>query len=234
MAKRPVYVPEYESDLFVRTEFVEFTWHAGMAPSQRQKSIDELHLEAIRLGICNRPLEVSSKSREELGVKLSAFNLGAETQNQKKRFTVETAFQSSKVFKNGGPYTELLYGTSIAAKKDPRLKESGNLIEFRFFGEVWELNPKTAFYDWLYLQALRKNLWAMNTLCEFDAFTDIEFNPQKSINCQAYSVALFKSLSRRNLLDAALESKQSFLEITGGFVSNSSENSYIQPNLFSY
>ena len=38
-------------------------------------------------------------------------------------------------------------------------------------------------------------------LIQYEAFTDIEFNPQKSINCQAYSVAMFVALSKRNLLD---------------------------------
>ena len=32
----------------------------------------------------------------------------------------------------------------------------------------------------------------------YEAFTDIEFNPKKSFNCQAYSVALYKSLLKRN------------------------------------
>lgn len=38
----------------------------------------------------------------------------------------------------------------------------------------------------------------------YDAFTDIEFNPQKSINCQAYSIALFVALTKRNLLEGGL------------------------------
>ena len=31
----------------------------------------------------------------------------------------------------------------------------------------------------------------------YDAFTDIEFNPKKSYNCQAYSAALFKAANHR-------------------------------------
>jgi hypothetical protein len=169
---------------------------------------------------------------EPLGIQLSAFNLTVKTEKYQREFTVETAYQSSKVFQNGGPYKELLYGTSIEAKKDQRLKESGSLKYFEFFGVKWPLEPKTAFYDWVYLNALRKNIWVYEKLDDYDAFTDIEFNPKKSINCQAYSVALFKSLRGRGLLDDALESQESFLDIVGGRpVNNANENTNIQGNL---
>ncbi len=50
-------------------------------------------------------------------------------------------------------------------------------------------------------------------ILDYTAFTDIEFNPKKSINCQARSCALYVSLARKELLDIALESKESFLDI---------------------
>lgn len=232
MAERPVYIPCYTGDLLVETKYIEFTWYPGMAPSQRQKSVVALHESARQLGVCSHPLEISSKSLVQLGVKLSAFNLTVETEKHKRTFTVESAFQSSKVFRAGGPYKDLLFGTSRAAKKDPRLKESGELVEFEFFGSRWALEPKTAFYDWLYLNALRKNQWAADELDDYDAFTDIEFNPKKSINCQAYSVALYKSLAGRGLIDDALANKLSFLQIIGnGPVNNAVENTYVQPRL---
>ena len=40
------------------------------------------------------------------------------------------------------------------AKKDPRIRESGKLIGFDFEGKEWPLEPKTAFYDWLYASSL--------------------------------------------------------------------------------
>lgn len=232
MADRPIYIPSYTSELLVETRFVEFTWHPGMAPSQKQKSISALHQAARDLGVCNRPLEVSSKSLDGLGVQLSAFNLSVKTEKHKREFTVETAFQSSKVFNNGGPYKDLLYASSIEAKKDPRIKESGDLIKFNFFGVDWPLEPKTAFYDWIYLNALKKNNWAIDQLDDYDSFTDIEFNPKKSINCQAYSVALFKSLNGRGLLDDALENKDSFLDIVSRRpINNALQNTFIQNTL---
>ena len=32
-------------------------------------------------------------------------------------------------------------------------------------------------------------------------FTDIEFNPEKSLNCQAYSAALYSSMVKNKILD---------------------------------
>lgn len=232
MADRPIYIPAYKTELLVETKFVEFTWHPGMAPSQRQKSIAALHRSAIDAGICKYPLEVSTKSLSELGTQLSAFNLSCRTEKHDREFTVETAYQSSKVFTRGGPYKDLLYGSSIAAKKDPRLQDSGELTGFLFFGVHWSIEPKTAFYDWIYLNALRKNQWAIEGLGDHDAFTDIEFNPKRSINCQAYSVALFKSLDGRGLLSDALESKEAFLDIVGNRpVNNAAENTLNQSRL---
>lgn len=232
MASRPVFIPIYSTDLLVETKFVEFVWHPGMAPTQRRKSVAALHSSAKDAGVCRKPLEVSTKSMEQLGVQLSAFNLSCRTEKHEREFTVETAYQSSKVFSGGGPYKDLLYGTSLAAKKDPRLKDSGALIGFNFFGVPWSIEPKTAFYDWIYLNALRKNEWAIEHLDYFDAFTDIEFNPEKSINCQAYSVALFRSLRGRGMLDEALESRESFIQIVGNRpVNNATENTDVQARL---
>lgn len=232
MAERPIFLPVKEGELLVKTVMVEFHWFAGMAVSQKQKSIASLHESAIGKGLCSKPLEISSKSPNSIGVALSAFNLGAATQKSQRAFTVETAFQSSKVFENGGPYRDLLHATSLEAKKDPRIRESGRLLRFDFFGATWELEPKTAFYDWLYINALCKNSDLIEDVILFDAFTDIEFNPNRSINCQAYSVALFKALEARNLLTKAMASKDAFLEIVGyRHVSNARDDTSVQPRL---
>lgn len=232
MAERPVFLPTHHGDLMVKTVMVEFQWFAGMAVSQKQKSVASLHQATINADLCNRPLEVSSKSSVATGVALSAFNLGAVSPKSHKPFTVETAFQSSKVFENGGPYRDLLYATSRDAKKDARIQESGRLLRFDFFGSTWELEPKTAFYDWLYINALSRNPDLMDDVIFYDGFTDIEFNPERSINCQAYSLALFKALQARNLLSEALGSKEAFLEIVGyKVVSNAREDTSVQKKL---
>ena len=47
----------------------------------------------------------------------------------------------------------------------------------------------------------------------YDAFTDIEFNPKRSINCQAEAAAIYVSLEKQGLLLEALKDKDSFKEI---------------------
>jgi hypothetical protein len=98
------------------------------------------------------------------------------------------------------------------AKKDPRLKESGKLIGFEFDGTDWPLEPKTAFYDWLYACSLHPHRDWIKKLSFHDGFSDIEFNPYRSINCQARSIALFLSLMKREELDDAIRTPASFLQ----------------------
>jgi hypothetical protein len=232
MAKRPLFLPVAQGALMVRTEMVDFQWFAGMAVSQKQKSIASLHESATKKGLCERPLEVSSKSPVSVGVALSAFNLGSFSRRSHQRYTVETVFQSSKVFENDGPFPDLVFSTSREAKKDPRIQQSGRLLRFDYFGTSWELEPKTAFYDWLYIKTLSKNPELMEEAGLYDAFTDIEFNPERSINCQAYSLALFRSLQERKVLSEALASKQAFLDVVGyKVISNASEDTSVQQRL---
>lgn len=233
MAQRPIYLPSTDGPFLVQTRLVEFQWHAGLAVSQKQKSIAALHVAACALDGIERLLEISSKSPEPLGVALSAFNLSFTTRKQARRLSVECAFQGSKVFERGGPYLELLEMPSREAKKDPRLQQSGRLLGFSFFGENWPLEPQTAFYDWLYLNALHKQPELAGQLLDYSAFTDIEFNPERSLNCQAYSVALYVALHRRRQLEHALSSRQAFLELLAGCeLSNARDNAAIQPGLF--
>ncbi|HCM9719220.1 TPA: hypothetical protein N5O37_001548 [Enterobacter hormaechei subsp. steigerwaltii] len=212
MAVRPVFIPTNAGNVLSVTKDVDFPWAPGMSKTQKQKSIRALHAAANELGV-NSLLEISSKSEDELGVKLSAFNLRIKTKKLGKEFTVESAFQASKVFEMGGPYVDILEKSSVEAKKDLRLKESGSLVNFKFYNTLWPLVPRTAFYDWLYLSALNQNKQLALHLLRFDGFTDIEFNPAKSINCQARAAALYVSLVRRNMLDDVLSSKDEFLSV---------------------
>jgi len=211
MAKRPIFVPKTSGPLLVVGMPIEFVWHPGMSKSQKQKSIRSLHDSAKQTRGIEKILEISSKSENELGIQLSAFNLMLNDNGFKA--TVEVLFQGSKVFSKGGPYTDIYRKTSREAKKDDRLKDSGQLIAFRYNNRDWPLNPQTVFYDWLYLTALRQNPSLSEQLLEYDGFSDIEFNPDKSINCQAASAALYKSLTERGLLDLALSSADEFIKI---------------------
>lgn len=213
MSKRPVFIPTISSDKFKFVEEIEieFEWFAGFAISQKQKSINSLHENFLKNYPEYKILEISSKSKDELGIKLSAFNLMIP--RKKGKVSVESAFQGSKVFENGGPYREIFELSSREAKKYEKLKVSGDLKKFEFYNISWELEPKTLFYDWLYMNALSKNIELEKELLKYDAFTDIEFNPKKSINNQARAAALYVSLYREGLLNKALESHQSYREV---------------------
>ena len=80
-------------------------------------------------------------------------------------------------------------------------------------GNEWPLIPKTAFYDWLYLKALLPHKEYLEKLFKYKGFTDIEFNPKKSINCQARTCALLVSLMKLDSLDYALSSQDNFIDI---------------------
>lgn len=219
MAKRPIFVPLMDGKRFVLEHYVDFQWHPGFAKSQKQKSIRDLHEMALIKYDVKRPLEVSSKSEDELGVALSSFNLKFTTKKGR-TLTVEAAFQGSKVFEQGGPFTDIFSMAPMDAKRDSRLKNSGDLVKFSFFGEDWKLEPKTAFYDWLYINALLRNTDLIPLVTDRDGFTDIEFNPEKSINCQARAVALFCALFHNDKLDDALKSREAFSALYKGRVSD--------------
>jgi len=215
MARRPVFFVQDDCDRtapFVDVVIVDFHWFPGMAKSQKQKSIDSLH-DAIQTHRPVRVLEISSKSRGELGIMLSAFNLGFIHPGSNEFVSVESAFQGSKVFEMSGPFPELYTQTAREAKKFLKDKELGPLVRFDFYGQSWPLNPMTHFYDWLYLNSLKKNPALAEQAKGYDCFTDIEFNPKKSVNCQAYSAALFVSLSRRGLIDDVLENRDAYIRL---------------------
>ena len=213
MAKRPVFVSK-PNGLGVIVHNVEFDWFPGMAASQKKKSIDSLHRSFQNVEPNLRVLEISSKSSAEIGVELSAFNLKTRSQGKGIEFTVETAFQSSKVFELGGPYRDILAKTSREAKADVRLRNSGALIGFNFLGKNIPTKPRTIFYDWLYINVLLRNEELHGQLLAYDGFTDIEFNPEKSVNCQAFSAALFVSLMRNKVVLSGFEDIDSFIRVT--------------------
>lgn len=214
MAKRPVFIPNIEGKPVIKKE-VEFTWNPGFSKVQKQKNVEEIHNKAKKQGIFP-VLEISTKSNNDLGKQLSAFNLKIRLKNET-YVTVEAAFQSSKVFEKGGPYLEMLKLSGRELKKDNRLKNSGKLIYFLFENNRWELEPKRAFYDWLYINALLQNRTLSEKILEYNGFTDIEFNPKKQINCQAYSAALYVSLNKRGILNKVIKSKDSFLKFLENF-----------------
>lgn len=232
MATRPIFTPSPSGKLLVWTHHVSFEWFPGMAKSQAQKSILSLHENAKRQAHVSKVLEISSKSLDPLGVALSAFNLMIRTPRGDE-YSLECAYQSAKVFERGGPFKDLRRMRSIDAKRDPRLLQHGNLIKFSIYGVDWGLEPRTAFYDWLYINALHRHPELAEQVLSYRAFSDIAFNPERSINCQAYAAALYVSLHDRGLLTPdVLKDKLAYLSVVDtGVVSNAHENTTIQKRI---
>jgi hypothetical protein len=215
MAERPIFVPDKDAPGLVREISFSMIWHGGFAPVQKKKNIKALHEAAADAGF-PALLEISTKSDEKLGQRLSAFSLtfhSAELGD----IPLECAYQGSKLFERGGPYTDLYKVDVRTAKRDPRLKESGRITGFVFEGFKFPLEPKTVFYDWLYISTISTIFphqdWLKERLDKYAGFTDIEFNPSKSINCQARSCALFVSLMHMDLLDSSIHSPQDFISL---------------------
>lgn len=213
MAERPIFVPTPHSPKLVREIYFELKWNPGFAPVQKGKNIKALHAAAAAAGFAPL-LEISTKSENKRGQHMSAFHMTVPTKAYGK-IKLELAFQGSKVFENGGPFTDLYRKGEKEigeAKRDPRLRESGALIGFSFEGFDFPLEPKSVFYDWLYCSFLFEYRDWARKLYDYAGFTDIEFNPHRSINCQARSAALFLSLMERGELGPVLQSPSAFIQ----------------------
>lgn len=214
MAERPVFIPTPHSPGLVEERYFHLKWHSGFAPVQKERNVQELHASAAAAGL-SPLLEISTKSDKMRGRHMSAFHIRVATRDHGP-IKLELAFQGSKVFARGGPFTDLYRKADDEigrAKRDPRLKDSGPLVGFRFEGVEFPLEPKTAFYDWLYCSFLYGYRDWTQKLYVYKGFTDIEFNPMRSINCQARSAALFLSLMTRGDLDAAMRSPSDFIRV---------------------
>ncbi|MCW1361002.1 hypothetical protein OLQ22_08215 [Campylobacter jejuni] len=211
MAKRIYFLTDNEK-IYKEIE-AEFEYFNGFAKSQKQKSIKSFH-EAIKKQYPDKKiLEISTKS-ENLGTQFSAFNLTLDG------YSVECIFQSAKVFKDKNKeysFKEILYEDKSLDSKNC-IKEflenhkTAKLSHFEYENKRYELEPKSSFYDFIYIQALMQSKDA-EKLVEYDIFTDIEFNQKKQINCQARSCAIYVSLVKNKKVDYYMSSFENFKKI---------------------
>lgn len=207
MARRPVFVPSFNGALLVHERVLDFTWSSGMAESQKKKNVAALHEAAKKIGM-DCVLEISSKSNHEVGQRLSAFSLKINIEGTD--FPLESVYQASKVFEKAGPFPDVFDMEPREAKRFIRSADYGRLIGFELERKRYPLNPKNAFYDWLYIRALSKHVDWIEKNVNFDGYTDIEFNPEKQVNCQARAFAEFKSLAAKSKLDLAVSNFKEF------------------------
>lgn len=222
MASRPVF-EVCETAPYFTEKMTEFKFCPGFSQAQKKRCMESLQQAYLLSNPEKKVLEISRASDKPLGDALSAFNLMI-TPEDGQPYSVECAFQAAKVFENGGPYTDLLHGTSKEAKTDPRIRKSGNIIGFRLCGIDFPSEPKTFFYNWLYHKALYIHPELYSGLTEYDAFTDIMFTPGRSLNCQARSAAVFVSLFRAGTLEEALKSQENYLRIVYGMEKSSNSD----------
>lgn len=202
MASRIVFLPaENNSSLLFQEKVVNFEWVAGIAKSQAIKSIKNLHLESKKLLKIMSMLEISTKSNNLLGFALSAFNL--KISHEDTLVLLESLYQASKVFEGGGPFLDLIVKDPITAKQDTRLRINGNISGYKYENISWPVKKSPNFYDFLYIKALLQ-FPDRRTISDYEAFTDIafsqtslNFNPKRSYNCQARSVAIYRTLVER-------------------------------------
>jgi hypothetical protein len=228
MAKRPVFfVRASRGRTTVYDLDIDFTWYAGFAISQQQKSMDSLHKAFLREHPDASIIEISSRSRQAVGKSASAFLLHcdprripgvsapavAEALADVSAVPVEVLFQASKVFDGGARLPDYRLAPREARKLAGEFNRTKRLAGFDLFGDSWPLEPKTLFYDWLYCHGLSQNPNIAEVLLRHDTFTDIAFNPAKSLNCQARSAALYVTMHRNETLDAALKDKATFTRV---------------------
>ena len=199
MAERILFLARPDKTPVFQEIPVEFEYYNGFAVSQKQKSVKSMHEKVRAMYPESSVLEISTKSASPTGFALSAFSLKYRIDNGDE-FYLENIFQSSKKFSGGGPFRDLLKVPPQDAKKDNRLRESGPLECFDFQDRIWPLEPKSIFYDYIYISALLQNRRLSEEIMNYNAFTDIEFNHKKSFNCQARAAAIFVALSISNRL----------------------------------
>ena len=197
MAFRPVFIPVYRGPRLVEERLLPIEWASGFSATQKKKNIASLHHAAQGNGL-KRILEISSKSEKKVGRRLSAFSLKIDIGTT--QYPLESVYQGCKVFGPHGPATHIFALPPREAKRYMRPRNRDTLVGFCLLGKFYPASPKNAFYDWLYIRSLEKHADWIKDKVRYDAFTDIEFNPAKQINCQARAFAEYVSLLSRGCL----------------------------------
>lgn len=209
MTVRGAFVPK-DTYPYVEEIAVRFQWYGGFAKQQKQRCATAMHMTILDNYPVLRPLEISSSSGHVYGTLLSAMNVKKWSNVLNKYTSVESAFQSSRVYQayDGeqiGPFPEYLGENGFVAKK--KVKEaSRGLIACRYEYEGMTFPVPdfhiSLFYDYLFLNALLEepNKTIAKALLDsgFNCFTDLA---TKALNSQARSCALFLSLSSLGLID---------------------------------
>lgn len=206
MAERSVFVSKNEYPFFEEVR-VNFDWFPGFALSQKRKSQISLHQNFPTAFRKEKVLEISGASLYSLGAELSAMSLKKRT--EKGFTTVESAFQSSRIYGTGeheiGPFPEYLFLNGKECKKLVKQQSQG-LHSYRYLFDEMEFSAPdyhiSLFYDYLYLNALceEENYAVAEKLLKegYTAFTDLA---TRALNSQARAAAIFVALVKNGMIE---------------------------------
>lgn len=206
MAEKSVFVAKHEYPYFEEVH-VNIDWFGGFALSQKRKCQIGLHQNFLAAYPNEKVLEISSSSLMSIGARLSAMHLNKRT--KKGITTVESAFQSSRIYSDGvrtvGPFPDCLFLPGKECKKIVKERSMGmHSYKYVFDGMTFYAPDFhiSEFYDFLYLNALLEpeNEEVRDLLLEggYTAYTDLA---TKSLNCQARSAAIFMGLVAARRID---------------------------------
>lgn len=160
-------------------------------------------------------------------------------------FQASKRFSGNSLLNDGenyGPYPELMALDPKKAKRflDTKLSDElarqyegdplfdriqselaqASFAGFNCLGVEFPTEPKSAFYDCLYIRALsqKHNADLAKELLRYSVFTDIEFNPTKQkpkYNTQARSCAIYVALTQAGLLAVASTTISAFISAVG-------------------
>ncbi len=202
MAERPVFTV-CSNRPYYGMFYTQFAWARGFAGNQKQMNIASIHRGYLELYPDHKVLEISGRSTEPWGAAARAISLKKYLPSRGISLPVENVFQGGKVFSGGGPYRDLLDVPPLQAKRDERLETSGELIAYEFEGVRYPVKPKNVFYDFIYVNALIENPEIAEKLEAYDGFTDIDFSPDRSVDCPARAAAIYVSLVRSGRIGSA-------------------------------
>ena len=146
-----------------------------------------------------RVLEISSRSDEPLGRRLSAMHLHAAGPDGDRGLPVESVYQAAKCYGDGGPDDQPIPNGYDAKRHDRERRGAGPLRGFHHQGTFWPAASGSAFYDRLWIQAAAA-AGAGRELGRFDAYTDQFHRPGQALACQARSAAMLVGLDRARKL----------------------------------
>ena len=218
MARRPAFSLANTSLIHhpILMDYYDFEWSPGMSRVQKQKNVVALHAKICESVPGANPLEISTKSTLPIGVALSAFNLTR--WNQGSLSCVESLYQASKVFQDGrGPFPDLYDQSPMEVRSVLKTSAAIPLARFEYSDTSWPLLPRLAFYTWLYCHSLHQvhNRGLADQLIgeHYTHFTDIEYNPRRTLNSQSFAVAYYVHLRQTGQTDSVLANSESFLSV---------------------